>query len=224
MLITQNHCCKKAGRGLWQAVQAALFFGLTGILTAGCATTRINSEWKDQAYRVMPRKILVIGIEKNAQTKRAIEDEFVRQIKLTGTDAVAGYSVIAESEKDNREAATEAIKKEGADAVLITRVGDKKTIYKCLAPNNYCPPNYYGTWHDYYWFGSQFTDYPDYVDEAEYITMETNLYDAAGDKLVWSASSDTEVVDESLRYVKSYVTVMMKNLMDKSLLNKVKIE
>jgi len=193
---------------------------LAAMLLTACATTTINTVWKDESSRLAPHRIMVIGIVKLPRTKRILEDEFVKRIKAHGTDAVGSYNIIPDDIDIEDKTVLEKIKAQGADAVLITRLADKKTVYNCLSPNNYCPPSYYGTWHDYYWFGAQYTNSPDYVEETQYAVMETNLYDAVSDKLIWSASSSTQIFGSDREYIRSYVRTIVNNLVKQKYLGR----
>ena len=48
--------------------------------------------------------------------------------------------------------------------------------------------------------------------------METNLYDAANDKLIWSALSETEIQNSNQDRIKSYISVMVNAMVDQKLL------
>jgi hypothetical protein len=56
--------------------------------SAGCATTRIVSQWANPEYAA-PRfnRILVIGISTQPSLRRTFEDEFVAKLMATGVDA-----------------------------------------------------------------------------------------------------------------------------------------
>lgn len=186
-------------------------------LTA-CATTYIDSFWKDQTYQVKPHKIMIIGMAKSPANKRTLEDDFVKQIKLQGTDAVSSYVILPDDKDSNKDVIAAKMKEEGADAVLITRIASRKTVYTNVN-GVYAPPQFYGSWQNYYEYvynGS--VSPPGYVEETKYAVMETNMYDAGNDKLIWSASSETEISGTDQKFIKSYVKVMVKNMIKQKLL------
>ena len=182
-----------------------------------CATTTINSSWKDQSYQVMPRKIMIIGIARRPANKRTLEDEFVKQIKALGTDAVSSYAILPDDKDSNKDLIAAKMKELGADAVLITRIAKRKTVYTNVL-DVYAPPLYYGTWQNYYGYGFDDMYSPGYVEETKYAVMETNMYDAGNDKLVFSASSETEVSGTDQKFIKSYVRVIVQNMVKQKLL------
>lgn len=212
---------EKGERTAKQIVRNPLGFGiLIAMLITGCATTKISSVWKDQSYQVKIRNIMIIGISKYPANRRTLEDEFVKQINLRGTDAVVSYTILPENKDDNKVVIASKMKELGADAVLITRIASRETVYTKLTGANYTPPTYYSTWSDYYEYSRTNVYSPGYVEEKKYAIMETNIYDAGKDKLIWSASSATEIFgsDRDQKFIKSYVDVIVKNMVEQKLL------
>jgi hypothetical protein len=122
-----------------------------------------------------------------------------------------------EKQADNAAIAA-TMKKQGADVVLISRLASKKTVHTYVPGTVTYPPAYYGTWRDYYGYGYQAVYTPGYVAEDEYALMETNLYDAGSGKLIWSASSETEIRGSDQNRIQSYVGVMVNAMAEQRLL------
>jgi hypothetical protein len=184
---------------------------------AACSTTYVSSLWKDPTYQVKPHKIMIIGIAKSPANKRTLEDDFAEQLKLRGTDAVSSYAILPDDKDGNKDAIAAKMKEQGADAVLITRIASRKTVYTNLL-GVYAPPQSYRTWQNYYEYGYDNISSPNYVEETKYAVMETNMYDAGNDKLIWSASSETEITGTDQKFIKSYVNVIVKNMTKQKLL------
>ena len=194
-----------------------IFVMLPAMLLSACATTTLTSVWKDPSYQGPPGKIMVVGVAKRPVNRRISEDEFVRRLKARGADAVASYAVLPDGQQEDPAAIGAKMKELGADAVLITRLTDKKTV-KTLVPGTvYSPPSFYGTWRDYYRHGSQVIYTPAYVAEDEYALMETNLYNAGTDKLIWSALSETEIRGSDQKLIQSFIGVMVDAMVDEQL-------
>ena len=198
-------------------------------LVTGCATTEFTSEWRDQSFRGRPQKVMVIGIAKKPVLKRVFEDEFVRQLKSAGTDAVASYTVLpAGKQVDHRKIAAK-MRELQADAVLITRLVDKKVVRTYMPGMVNHPmglwhdsyPAYYGNWPSYYSYGSSFMYSPGYVVEDQYALMETSLYAADnGENLIWSATSETMIKGSDQKTIKSFIEAMVDKLQEQGLLEK----
>jgi hypothetical protein len=161
---------------------------------------------------------MVIGIASEPRDRRILEDEFVKQLKTLGIRALESYNILTDEKSSDKDAIAQKLAELGADSALITRLTDKKSVYVCTAPNNFCPPSYYDKLEDYYWFGAMHANSTDYLKETQYAIMETNLYDAVKDKLVWSASSNTEINGSDRQYIKSYVKAIVKKLAEQNLL------
>ena len=184
---------------------------------AACSTTYVSSLWKDPTYQVKPHKIMIIGIAKSPANKRTLEDDFAKRLKLQGTDAVSSYAILPDDKDGNKDAIVAKMKEQGADAVLITRIASRKTVYRNLL-EVYAPPQSYSTWQNYYEYGYGNITSPNYVEETKYAVMETNMYDAGNDKLIWSASSETQITGTDQKFIKSYVDVMVKSMTKQKLL------
>ena len=195
-----------------------LIFG--AILATSCATTELTSVWKDPSYQSRPSKVMVIGVAKNPIYRRLFEDEFVRQLKERGTDAISSYTVLSDAQQDDQAAIAEKVKELGTDSVLITRLVSKKTVQFYVPGTAYYPPPYYGTWPDYYGYGYRYLYSPGYVAEDQYAVIETNLYETGSDKLVWAATSETVINKTDQELIKSYIGIMVNSMAGNALLAK----
>jgi hypothetical protein len=198
-------------------------FGLVfsvAILVSACASTQITSVWRDPSYQSRPAKIMVIGVAKNPINRRLFEDEFVSQLKSHGTDAVASYTVIPDKKQGDEEAIAKKVAEMGADSVLITRLVSKKIVQVYVPGTAYYPPPYYGNWPDYYAYGYRYMYSPGYITNDEYAVVETNLYEAKTDKLIWAASSETGITDADQSLIQNYISVMVGNMIAQGLLGK----
>ena len=195
-----------------------LFFA--GMLVSACSTTQLTSVWKDPSYRSRPAKIMVVGVARDPLKRRLFEDEFVRQIKASGTDAIASYTVLPDKQQADQEAIAKKVAELGADTVLITRLVSKKTVQYYVPGTVYLPPPYYGTWPEYYGYGYRYMYTPGYIANEEYAVIETNLYEAKSDKLIWAASSETGLDDSNEDIIQNYIGVMVKNMLGLGLLGK----
>lgn len=196
------------------------FLALAAMLVTACATTELVSVWKDQSYQVRPYKIMIIGVAKNPLNRRIFEDEFVRQLNVHGTEAIASYTVLPDKQKDDQAVIAAKVAELGADTVLITRMVSKKKVQFYVPGTAYFPPTYYGTWPGYYGYGYDAMYSPGYMAEEEFAVIETNLYEARNDKLVWAASSETGLRGPNPKLIKSYIGIMVKAMSRQGLLGR----
>jgi hypothetical protein len=195
-------------------------FILIAMLVTACASTQLTSVWKDPSYQTRPAKIMVVGVAKNPLNRRLFEDEFVQQLKSRGTDAIASYTVLSDEQQGDPAAIAKKVTELGADTVLITRLVSKKIVQVYVPGSPYYPPPFYGTWPDYYGYGYRYMYTPGYIAEDEYAVIETNLYEAKSNKLIWAASSETGIGDSDQSLIQGYIGVMVKNMIGLGLLGK----
>lgn len=196
-------------------------FGLLMVaLLAACGTTQLKASWKDPGYHGQPFKIMVIGVAKNPLNRRIFEDEFVRQLNAHGVRGIASYTVLSDRAQDDRYAIADRVRELGADTVLVTLLVSQKTVQVYVPGTPYFPPPYYATWQDYYLYGYQNPYVPGHMAEDEYAVIESNLYEAGNDKLIWAASSETVMGGSNEQLIRSYIVTMVNAMVEQGLLSR----
>lgn len=190
-----------------------LLFGLF-LLLPSCATTELTAVWKEPSFRDHPRKIMIIGMIPAPKGKKIFEDEMVRSLRQRGTDAIVSYSLLPEQNAPDRAAVEKVMREQGADAVLIARLVDKKTVASYV-PTSPAPGTPYGG-RGYYgaqWYG-YYSHNPGTIREDEFAVIQTNLYDLKTEKLVWTAASETWLATDKVTLTLSFIDVITKKLVD----------
>jgi hypothetical protein len=197
------------------------------LASAGCAT-KVKSEWKDETFQPgQLRNVLVIAAARSDTIRRFGESEFVKQLQRRGIKAVESITLIPEGGIDApgfRENIIAKIKEQGIDAVLIARsLGSTTKTESSQATYMYTAPYAtYDAWYSYYSIGPDFPwAYPSASPSSAtgisydrtYVTMETSLYDARTEKLVWSLRTDTQVVGLPEEEIKPYVDFVVRKLL-----------
>ncbi|HET6364907.1 MAG TPA: hypothetical protein VFG02_07645 [Nitrospirota bacterium] len=184
------------------------------MLLPSCSpTTKLASVWKDDGFQNHPKKMMIIGELKNPGNRRIFEDEMVKQLKALRTDAVVSYAAIPERTGVDRDTITAKMNELGADAVLIARVVDKKTV-STYVPGTVRPgyPGYGGGWHGYYAYSQSYTV------QDEFAVLQTNLYDLKADKLIWTAVSETWITENNESLIRSFTKVIIDRLVSDKML------
>jgi len=187
---------------------------ITLFLLNSCATTVTTNVWRDQSYGGPVKKILVMGISQKKGIQRFFEDEFVRQLRERGTDGLAGYTVLPYDEKMDKDFIAAKARESGADTVLVARPLSRELQRTYVPGQAYAVPGSYSRWGSYY--GQAYS--PGYVVEDEYVYIETNLYDVATEKLIWSAQSETIVLASDQELMKSFIKTMVNKMSDDRLI------
>jgi len=194
--------------------------GFLAFMLAACSTTQVKSIWKDPAYLGYPQKIMVIAVAKEPIYRRIVEDEFVSQLKARGTDAIASYTTLPDKSQDDQAAIAKMVVQLDADTVLISRLVSKRSVRVYYpATVSYRPP-YYRKWPEYYRMGYETINAPGYTTKYEYALMETNLYDASNDNLIWAATTETGVENFNQTLIKQYIGTILNNMARYGLLRK----
>lgn len=176
---------------------------------ASCATTTLTAVWKGESYKGPVKKMAVIGVSKKPVIRNLFEDECVRELRARGTDAVASYTFLPFDQLANKETVQSKIRELGADAVLMTRLVDTKSVQTYIPGQVYVMPSYYYGWGGYY--GNVFAT-PGHTVQDEYAYLETNVYDVKTEQLIWSARSETWMADSDQETIKSFIGVIIARL------------
>jgi len=195
---------------------------------SSCATTTLNTVWKDDAFTARLSKVLVTGCAKNETTRRAFEDEFVRQLTAAGVEATASYTLFPSAEElKDKDAVNKRIKPMGFDAVLVSRVVDRKTqeLYYPPETEYHASGDYFARpyrafdgWNSYYADSYENVTQPGYTVEEVTLKIDTSVYALADDRMVYSAISSTEVTEVTDQDIKEFVAVLVKSLKTKGLI------
>ena len=185
-------------------------------LLASCAGTKLVAQWKDDAYQGHPAKIFVIGLSKEYGPRGLVEDEFVRQLRARGNDAIASYTVLPGDEKPAKEAVLAKVQELGADVIIVVKFLKKEMGGTHTPLHRYSVPQGFDTsWDSYSGYSGVSTDVGvrDISYDYDVITMETTVFQTATRQPIWSALSQTTYQQSGpLKQIKPFTTAIVKNL------------
>jgi hypothetical protein len=188
------------------------------LMTSCASSMKPVSTWKDDAFHGgYFKKVLVIAAAEKPGVRRFLEDEFVDQLRARGVNAVASYTFIPIEKVMDKETIVDKMKGHDIDAVLITRLVNKKVIESYRpAGEKYgeryvVPLSSYTDWYQYYADSVRHAEAPTYTVKKE-VNLETNLYEEKDEKLIWSRLTRVTLEDERDKQFKEYVTMMIKAL------------
>jgi hypothetical protein len=203
------------------ALFVILFFMVTSCATT--STTELKKVWRDSDYGGKIKKVLVIGVIKRTAIKWFFEIEMAQQLEVRGIDAIAGNLVLPHDKKADKDLIVSRLKELDADGVLIARLVKRKTLEQYMPGDDYygrayyAPPAHYRGWPSYYSRSYGTVHSPGYMKRNEVVIVETILFDAGSEQLVWSALSETFVEDDSEKLIRSFVQVMINDLFKQNL-------
>jgi len=205
-----NNCTKLLS--FWALL---LIFFLTG-----CTSSKITGEWKnpDLGNKKYTR-VLVIGVAKQPDKRKFYEDEFTKQLTRQGIMAIASHTVIPRDKMQDRNTIINSVEELKMDGVIITRLlGTKQQKVVPHGKTYQVPYGYYNNMYDYY--NNSFATAPprSYAENHEYLQLETNLYDAETQALVYSINTDTFLRQQFQSRITAYIETVVQQLRKNSLL------
>lgn len=193
---------------------------LIGMLSlSGCSYSRITTSWRaDDFQKGQLKKTMVMAIVEKKVVRWKIEDEIVLNLRKMGVEAVQSYKSFPELKGVDVNRVKAVIAENGQDSVLVARLLDtkKETAYvpATTTSTGGIGGGYGGSFGSYY-SGSSTTIYsPGYSFDYKVFTVQTNLYDARDEKLVWTIVSETEEppdnIDDALKEFANILTTDLK--------------
>jgi hypothetical protein len=175
------------------------------LISFGCASTKMVKNWVyPETGALQFEKVMALVLVQDRFVRQAGEDEMVRQIKKV--EAIASYRVLPERDLDNESLVRKAVAESGVDGIIVMRpVYDRQEV--SYVSGGY--PSAYNSFYGYYGWAYPISYAPGYYRSDRLVGVETNIYDAKTDKLVWSGVSQTanpkdvkKVVAETARAVR----------------------
>ncbi|MFH1983171.1 MAG: hypothetical protein ABIL58_15110 [Pseudomonadota bacterium] len=166
---------------------------LTMIIAAGCAGTRLTNVWKDPAYKGSGvTSVLVIAVAQKQETRLLFEKSLAGALTRAGVTAVVSSDPLPQMSKLDKQDIQQAAMDARCDSVIITHlVGiENEEIHETPVYGRSMYNTGYGYGY-YYSYAYEYVMFPGAVYDQTSVRLETNLYDAASETLLWRASSKT---------------------------------
>lgn len=204
-------------------------FSLMALLTiASCSTqTKLYESWHDKEF-FGPKleKVLVLGIFKDDIQRRMFEANFVKEVDLGGKKAIAGYTLMPDKDDfDTKEDILAAVKKTGADSVLITSFKGVIEKQHDVPPRvDYVPRmgmrygRYGYGYRGYYGSTYEAVYRPGYTVTDKIVQLETRVYSVKNEKLVWAGKTKSVNASSAESVIKDLVALIIKDMKDNGLI------
>jgi hypothetical protein len=191
---------------------------LTIIFQSCGPATQVTGSWKnDKAPSAKIQSIMVTALTGRANARQTVENDLARALEKDGYKAVRSFDVIpptfTQGKSPDKEALLEKIKGTDADAILTVALIDQETENRYVPGNyGYAPMTrfgYYGRFWGYYntWYPTLYS--PGYYTEDKIYFLETNLYDAKTEELLWSGQSETYNPGSLTEFSKEFSLVVL---------------
>jgi len=191
---------------------------------------KITSSWVNKDKAAVPPKeyktIFISVITSKLELRTKMENELAAAAVKHGYIAIKSidkFAPVTSGQKPNKEEIIEQIRKTGADAIFTTAVVDKQSETRYVPGTVMYAPypafGYYGRWGGYYgnaWgYGA-----PGYYSTDKTYFLESNLFDAATETILWSAQSELYNPTSIEHSSKGYTELMISQLEKDGLLKK----
>jgi hypothetical protein len=186
------------------------------LVATGCAPSALVNEWKNVGYAGRPfERVLVLTASSDPEIRRVYEDAFVQELAAMGVTATAAHAVIQADGEVPSERILQAIGEVRADAVLVTRMIGKERRASSYAPLPLQP----GTKAQFYAvYQAGMTTQTSPPDGYQVYSLETSLWNATDEALVWFSTSQTFQPASAPGAAKDLADVVVKALRQQQLL------
>jgi len=174
-----------SNRTLTKAVLAAT----AAVTLAACATTSLQSTWKDPTaapLNLKGKKVVALVVTDEEALRYATEEEAVREIAAHGAIGVPAYRLLPQAQIRDKERARAIFEQEGIEAVVVVRQVAKE---KALSGSFWGSPGYSSFWGPGFWGGGFGGD--GYLRTDTILIVETLVYSLQQNQLVWASQSQT---------------------------------
>lgn len=175
-------------------------------LLSGCSTISVVDSWRDPGFSSKRfEKLLVVNVTGKASQRQVFEDVLAAELRRRGVQAIASHTLTGSKGKLDKEETERAVKEAGADGIISTRLlwMEKHTeVYPTYPASGCYFPGYYRSYpypYDFYGYYSCTIPFDSTtVRTVREAMLETNLYDAASDRMVWSMATSSYGSDSPL--------------------------
>ncbi len=193
-------------------------------------STEITGSWKNTNVDIAKNEIstiLVTALTSRVNVRQTVEDDLAAALQKKGYKIVKSLDVMpptfSNGEKPERKDLMAKISGTGADAILSVALLDKETDNRYVPGNySYAPVprfGYYRTFWGYYNNWYPMLSSPAYYEENKTYFIETNLYDAETEELLWSAQSETYNPQSLNSFAKEFAEVVVSKMEKDGVLN-----
>lgn len=165
-----------------------LLIAAIALAVAACASTPFKSTWRvpeEGPFRIAGQKIAALFVSDVEATRRNAEEAMAGEISTHGGKGIAAYSILNAESGQDRAKAFDLLRQAGIDRALVMRATARERERIRTYP--WVGSRYGSTWGAHGWGWGAFYEpygYPETV-----VTIETRLYEVAGDRLLWAGVS-----------------------------------
>jgi len=204
-------------------------FVLAALFSACGTSTMITGSWrKPNATANGYQKIFIAAMSSDIPAKQAVENGLQVQLQQKGLTVIKSMDVFppnfSTQTGQQKELILSKIQSTNADGILTIALLKKETENRFVRTGGgYWNPGlrygYYNRFWNYYsnWYPALYA--PGYYDQQQVYYLETNLYDAKTEELIWAAQSETYDPTSIDSFLKGYVKSILEQMQKDGLIN-----
>jgi hypothetical protein len=185
-----------------KSIMGALLLAAVFMSLSCAAPLNLKSDWRSSTYTGPAyKKVMVVAVTKLPGLRKAMEDEFAKQLKSRGVEAVTCHDVIPDPDKVSGEELVRVGRGIGIESYLIVRLLGSGVEGRDVAPVNSLY-NIGGYWHSN----------PVRTEWNNVANLESMLYDGKTSDIVWRATTDVAAPSGSEGQISQFVSLIVKTL------------
>lgn len=188
------------------------------LLSCGSTDTNVTDSWKSKQAKGYKKvnSIFIAFLNPNQEDKTTLENELAYWAKQKGVKPIKSYEVfegVSQSNMPSREEVIKKIKDTGAETIFVMSMRTSDTDPNMVKDNiaGYAVP-YTISFYGYYSNVFPLVYDPNYYSSDKVYYMESKLFDAETEELLWSSKSTTYNPQDFEGFVKSYVNTLFRQL------------
>ncbi|WP_448697866.1 hypothetical protein ACFGVR_13745 [Mucilaginibacter sp. AW1-3] len=188
------------------------------LFSVACSTsTSIMSSYKAPGIgHVSYKKIFVSALTDNAAVRQTVENELARYMSTKGIVTVKSSDAFppnfhSTGEDKDKDVVLSKIRSSNCDGIFTIAMVNKETETRYVPGSGPVGP-YYGSFGAYYGYGYGSFYSAGYYTEDKVYYMQTNIFDAKTESLVWSAKSQTYNPSSLEDFLKGYETAITEQI------------
>jgi len=176
----------------------------------GCASVSLQHSAKDPTLPTKKyQKLLIVGITDQSQRRQVFEEVLAAELQKRGVTAIPSYTITGVTEKLTWATGEDAVRTTGADGAITTRMTALKedtSVNTGFVMTEHGFADGYGVRVTY----ATFIHQPVEVLLSTKMAIETNLFDAATGRLVWTGTSSTVDPEGIITFSRALAEVVFK--------------
>jgi hypothetical protein len=197
-------------------------------VSCSSSNTKVTKSWvnKDAVKKEKINSIFIAALTPNIENRTTLENELAYWAKQNNLKPIKSHDVFPDVNKNNMPSKEELLNSiRGTKSEVIFTIALKKvetadyaraSLYIPVEPN----VSFYGYYSNVF---PLVYDVEYYSPDKTYF-MESNIYDAETEELLWSAKSETYNPSDYENFIKGYVNTLFKQLEKDGLLKKGAVE